>query len=108
MIEFEIVVASLPLTSYAWNNLGYAYLLQGKSGDAVAAFERATAFDLTNQRAWNNLGTALAQRGDSFAAKEKFARADELAAASSTGPCPPQLWRRSIRRAYASSAIALV
>jgi len=49
-----------PELDYAWNNLGYSALLEGKPAAAAAYFEKALALRQDNPRYQNNL--ALAQR----------------------------------------------
>ncbi len=61
----------------AWGNLGWAYLEQGRSDQAIQALRRSVAaeprFCVGNYR----LGLALEKKGDLPAAREAFSRAVE-------------------------------
>lgn len=57
--EFRQALAAGENTE-AWNNLGYALYLQGRSAEAVPCFERALALDPENGQARNNRQAAQA------------------------------------------------
>lgn len=59
--ELELAATLAPERSEVFNHLGIAYLATGRSGDALAAFERAVALDCDNRAAQANLD-ALATR----------------------------------------------
>jgi Flp pilus assembly protein TadD len=44
-----------PHSARAWNNLGYAYQLEGRRDEARAAYERALALDPQDVKARTNL-----------------------------------------------------
>jgi Flp pilus assembly protein TadD len=60
--ELELAATLAPERSEVFNHLGIAYAATGRSGDALAAFERAVALDCDNQAAKANLDAALATR----------------------------------------------
>lgn len=50
---------------WTFNNLGYAYLVLGKSDDAVRELEKAVSFDSgVTSPIWNNLGLAYEKQGE--------------------------------------------
>ncbi|MGB0128447.1 MAG: LytR C-terminal domain-containing protein [Rhodocyclaceae bacterium] len=51
----ERVVAMAPDAAYLYNNLGFAYFLQGRFEDAFGAVRKALRLDPTLDRAWANL-----------------------------------------------------
>lgn len=57
----------------AWNNLGYLYLVTGRSEDAVEACKHATDLDSGDARYRNNLALALVAVGDQRRALDLFA-----------------------------------
>lgn len=59
----ELAAGTGPDGAYLFANLGYAYLLGGDYGQAVAALERACLLDPLDHRAWHNLGESLRHLG---------------------------------------------
>jgi tetratricopeptide (TPR) repeat protein len=50
---------------WTYNNLGFAYLVLGKSDDAVRELEKAVSFDSgVTSPIWNNLGLAYEKKGE--------------------------------------------
>lgn len=50
---------------WTFNNLGYAYLVLGKTDDAVRELEKAVSFDVgVTPSIWNNLGLAYEKKGE--------------------------------------------
>jgi choline-sulfatase len=64
-----------PDTAIAHNGLGLLAIAEGKTGDAVKAFERATAIDSGNASYWANLGNARRAAGDRAGAEQAYRRA---------------------------------
>lgn len=80
----ERVIAMAPDAAYLYNNLGYAYFLQGRFEDAYGAVRKALRLDPTLPRAWANLERLadLTPGGDAIAAAVKARRLEDI---------PPQL-----------------
>lgn len=74
-LEYTRAVAREPGAAYAWNNLCYAWLLEGRSDHAAEACETALRVDPGLAAAQNNLGLARAQAGDLSGAERAFALA---------------------------------
>jgi hypothetical protein len=70
--QFQAAVIAAPHAAYAYNNLGYAYLLSGANQQAVEALEEARRLDPGHEKARANLRIAQAK----------------LAAASAITPSP--------------------
>ncbi|HVO29708.1 MAG TPA: tetratricopeptide repeat protein, partial [bacterium] len=50
---------------WTFNNIGYAYLVLGKTDDAVRELEKAVSFDTgVTPSIWNNLGLAYEKKGE--------------------------------------------
>lgn len=60
---FRRVGEQAPQRAYLFNNIGYAYYLQGRYGEAVEAFRQALALDAGYDRAWANLRSAARKGG---------------------------------------------
>lgn len=60
---FRRVGEQAPQRAYLFNNIGYAYYLQGRYGEAVEAFRQALALDAGYERAWANLRSAARKGG---------------------------------------------
>lgn len=58
-----------------WHLLGQVYLAQGKTSDAVIAFEKSLALDPDLPEAHNNLGAIFAGSGDAAGAERQFREA---------------------------------
>jgi hypothetical protein len=88
----ERVVAMAPDAAHLYNNLGFAYFLQGRFEDAFGAVRRALRLDPTLQRAWANLDRIvdLTPGGTTIAEAVKARRLEDiplqLAAAGTPGP----------------------
>jgi tetratricopeptide (TPR) repeat protein len=67
-----------PGSAAAHNGLGLLAIDDGREGDAVKAFERATAIDATNASYWANLGNARRATGDRAGAELDYRRAIEI------------------------------
>ena len=74
----ELGLDSGPANAYLFANLGYAYLLEGDHGQAVAALEKACLLDPLNGRAWHNLGETLRRMGQTERAELMFRQASAL------------------------------
>ena len=64
-----------PDTAMAHNGVGLLAIADGKTADAVKAFERATAIDSGNASYWANLGNARRAAGDRAGAEQAYRRA---------------------------------
>ena len=64
-----------PGTAVAHNGLGLLAIDNGRTADAVRAFERATASDSNNASYWANLGNARRAIGDRAGAEQAYRRA---------------------------------
>jgi tetratricopeptide (TPR) repeat protein len=73
--EFAAVVAKRPDAAYAWNNLCYASIANGRPAEATEACKQALRLSPDFSAAQNNLGLARAQAGDYKGAAEAFALA---------------------------------
>jgi Flp pilus assembly protein TadD len=71
-------LGSGPGSAFLFNNLGYAYLLEGEYDKAVAALEKACLLDPLNHRAWLHLGHALYKTGQEERARQMFSQANAL------------------------------
>jgi tetratricopeptide (TPR) repeat protein len=69
---YQIASENFPKCIRAANNIGYSYILLGKSDDAIAALEKAKAIE-NNDIVKNNFGFAYLQKGDVAKAEEYFA-----------------------------------
>jgi Flp pilus assembly protein TadD len=71
--RFEQALRLDPTAAYAFNNLCYSWILDGRTSEAIDACERALALqpDLATVR--NNLGLAYAANGDLEQAERAFA-----------------------------------
>ena len=67
-----------PGSAYLFANLGYAYLLAGDHGQAIAALEKACLLDPLNGRAWHNLGETLRRMGQHERAELMLRQASAL------------------------------
>ena len=67
-----------PGSAAAHNGIGLIAIDGGKAGDAVKAFERATAIDANNASYWTNLGNARRATGDRAGAEQAYRRALEV------------------------------
>ena len=76
--ELKIIVEKSPSDAYIYNNLGYAYYLNGDYNNAVLALEKALAIDSTNVRAMNNLADSLYKLGQTERAGEIVAVAKTI------------------------------
>jgi predicted Zn-dependent protease len=56
--SFQRAVEEEPDNSFAWNNLGYAFIEQKNFEEAAAALEHATSGTSPTGYMWNNLGMA--------------------------------------------------
>ncbi|MEM7233022.1 MAG: tetratricopeptide repeat protein [Planctomycetota bacterium] len=61
---WEDVVEKSPRKSRAWDNLGVAYLREGRPEDARRAYERAIALDPSHPEMLNKLGVVYRNLGD--------------------------------------------
>ena len=68
---YQIAQENFPKDIRTSNNVGYSYLLLGKSDEAIGAFEKAKAIE-NNDVVKNNLGFAYLQKGDAAKAEEYF------------------------------------
>jgi hypothetical protein len=88
----ERVVAMAPDAAHLYNNLGFAYFLQGRFEDAFGAVRKALRLDPTLQRAWANLDRIvdLTPGGTTIASAVKARRLEDiplqLAAADAAAP----------------------
>ena len=76
--ELKIIVEKSPSDAYIYNNLGYAYYLNGDYNNAVLALEKALAIDSTNVRTMNNLADSLYKLGQTERAGEIVALAKTI------------------------------
>jgi tetratricopeptide (TPR) repeat protein len=68
---YQIAAQNFPNDIRANNNIGYVYILLGKSDDAIAALEKAKAIE-NNDVVKNNLGFAYLLKNDNAKAEEFF------------------------------------
>ncbi len=68
---YQIAAVNFPNDIRGLNNVGYCYLLLGKSDDAIVSLEKAKAIE-NNDVVKNNLGFAYFQKGDNVKAEEYF------------------------------------
>ncbi|TFW29732.1 LytR C-terminal domain-containing protein [Massilia horti] len=64
--------------AFLFNNLGYAYFLDGDYANAKAALEKACLLDPLSHRAWQNLGETLQQLGENERAQQMMRQASAL------------------------------
>lgn len=76
----EAAAASGPQNAYLFSNLGYAYFLDGRYEQAIAALEKACLLDPLNHRAWGHLGGALDKVGQHERAQLMHKQASALQA----------------------------
>jgi tetratricopeptide (TPR) repeat protein len=68
---YQIAQENFPKDIRAANNIGYSYILLGKSDEAIGALEKAKAIE-NNDIVKNNFGFAYLQKGDAAKAEEYF------------------------------------
>jgi tetratricopeptide (TPR) repeat protein len=68
---YQIALENYPKCIRAANNIGYSYILLGKSDEAIAALEVAKAIE-NSDIVKNNFGFAYLQKGDNAKAEEYF------------------------------------
>ncbi len=71
----QAAIALAPSSAMAHNGLGLIAADEDRSGDAAAAFQRATEIDSTNASYWANLGNARRALGDPAGAEQAYRRA---------------------------------
>lgn len=76
--QLKAIAEKSPSGAYLYNNLGYAYYLNGDYNNAVLALDKALAMDSTNVRAMNNLADSLSKLGQAERAGEIFALAKTI------------------------------
>jgi Flp pilus assembly protein TadD len=76
----EAAAASGADAAFLYGNLGYAYFLDGRYADALAALERACLLDPLDEVAWKNLGIVLDKLGQRERAQRMLAQAAALRA----------------------------
>ncbi len=76
--DFRKAAALDPAHGWAFNNLGYVYLLSNEPEKAIEPLEEAARLLPQVARVHNNLGLAYEKSGDKDSAREAFARALEL------------------------------
>jgi tetratricopeptide (TPR) repeat protein len=74
----KVTLASGPGSAFVFNNLGYAYLLNGEYDQAITALQKACLLDPLNHRTWLHLGQALHKLGEDARAKQMFSQANAL------------------------------
>lgn len=67
-----------PASAYLFVNLGYAYLLAGDTGHALAALRQACLLDPVDATAWEHLGAALQHAGQTDRAAQALKQAGSL------------------------------
>lgn len=93
----ERVVTMAPDAAHLYNNLGFAYFLQGRFEDAFGAVRKALRLDPTLQRAWANLERIadLTPGGTHLAEAVKARRLEDiplqLAAADAAAPAAAEV-----------------
>lgn len=68
---YQIAADNNPKDVRAMNNVGYTYMMLGRTDDAIAAFEKARAVE-NNDVVKNNLGMGALAKGDVAKAQEYF------------------------------------
>jgi tetratricopeptide (TPR) repeat protein len=68
---YQVALQNFPKCIRAANNIGYSYILLGKSDEAIAALETAKAIE-NNDIVKNNFGFAYLQKGNNAKAEEYF------------------------------------
>ncbi|HSL85081.1 MAG TPA: tetratricopeptide repeat protein, partial [Thermoanaerobaculia bacterium] len=91
--EAEQAVAANPALPHAWNYLGVALYNLGRPGEALEAWERATALDPENYDLLYNLGLVAAEQGDVARARRALGRFADGA--------PPERYGPDVQRARA-------
>jgi Flp pilus assembly protein TadD len=71
-------MASGPETAFLFNNLGYAYFLNGQYDEASVALEKACLLNPLNDRAWQYLGETLQKLGQEERAQQMLRQASAL------------------------------
>ena len=71
-------IETSPLSSFAHDNLGFAYSQKGMADLAIKEFNRAIELDPNNYQAYTNLGTIYAQKGLYDLAIEQFKKSIEI------------------------------
>ncbi|MES2297137.1 MAG: LytR C-terminal domain-containing protein [Pseudomonadota bacterium] len=66
--------------AYLYANLGYAFLLDGRYAQALAALERACLLDPLHEQAWQHMGQALEKLGQGERAQRALTQAAALRA----------------------------
>lgn len=87
--HFKEALSSAVDAGYLYNNLGYAYLLQGRDAEALAALEKAKSLSPDNERVAVNLSVAA------FRVGEQMAVAQSLISAAPGGQRESQAGERS-------------
>lgn len=78
---FRAVTELVPRHQYAWNNLGRAYMMLGKSDSALLAFRKQIEINPYDQYAYNNMGLQLrriGRRDEAIAAFQKQVEVNPL------------------------------
>lgn len=87
---FRRVGEQAPQRAYLFNNIGYAFYLQGRYSEAVEAFRQALVLDAGYERAWTNLRSAARKGGMSdvlaMAERRSLTSATGSTASASEGP----------------------
>ena len=60
---FRAVTELVPRHQYAWNNLGRAYMMLGKTDSALLAFHKQIEINPYDQYSYNNMGMTLRRAG---------------------------------------------
>jgi tetratricopeptide (TPR) repeat protein len=68
---YQAAAEANPKEFRAWNNLGYTFMVLGRTDEAITAFERAKAID-NNDVVKSNLGYTALVKGDLTKAEEYF------------------------------------
>jgi hypothetical protein len=71
-------MSSGPETAFLFNNLGYAYFLNGQYDEASVALEKACLLNPLNDRAWQYLGETLQKLGQEERAQQMLRQASAL------------------------------
>jgi len=75
---FRAVTEQVPRHQYAWNNLGRAYMMIGKTDSALLAFRKQIEINPYDQYAYNNMGLTLKRAGRQDEALAAFRKQIEV------------------------------
>ena len=104
-----LALAAAPDTAHFYNNLGYAYYLQGRPVEAAAALQKAASLKPGDAKITTNLNLALAQKNRAELEQQAFAPATATAsppASSASNVTAPPVAQPVTETTVAAPALA--